>query len=198
MFKMANDRQFTLCENSRTHTVMITNCSDLFMSCHDGTCVHDSLVCDGQPHCQHGEDEDDCQHICSDHEHSCMSRCHHRELCSCSPEYFQCLSGGCVPLAKLCDKTAHCVDASDEPPTCVYLRPEQIAHHSLTLSINNYINKLIEQHLVIQQGCLHSSNESLLAIHNVAYKMHFYQHRCSPSTFPLILNFFALLLERPT
>ena len=76
-FKMANDRQFTLCENSRTHTVMLTNRSDLFMSCHDGTCVHDSLVCDGQPHCQQGEDEDDCQHIYSDHEHSCMSRCHH-------------------------------------------------------------------------------------------------------------------------
>ena len=196
-FKMANDRQFTLCENSRTHTVMLTNRSDLFMSCHDGTCVHDSLVCDGQPHCHQGEDEDDCQHICSDHEHSCMSRCHHQELCSCSPEYFQCLSGGCVPLAKLCDKTAHCVDASDEPTTCVYLRPVQIAHHSLTLGINNYINKLIEQNLVIQQGCLHSSNESLLSIHNVAYKMHFYRHRCSPSTFPSHIKFFCTIIGTP-
>ena len=99
----------------------------------------------GLQYCLDGEDEADCQHICSDHEHSCMSRCHHRDLCTCSEEYFQCLSGGCVPLQTLCDKTVHCIDASDEPATCVYLRPENLGPSSLLLGINNYINKLIQQ-----------------------------------------------------
>ena len=190
-------RQYTLCEKSRTYTVLSNNCSASFMSCNDGTCVHDSLVCDGQPHCQHGEDEADCEHICSDHEHSCMSQCHHRDLCSCSPEYFQCLSGGCVPLQKLCDNTVHCVDASDEPPTCVYLRPEQIGHHSLHLGINNHINKLIQQNVVIQQGCLHSSTESLPPTHNVEYKMHFHERRCSQSTFSSDMKFFCTIIGTP-
>ena len=69
-----------LCEKHVHHTVVLTTCSDLYMVCDDGTCVHDSLVCDGKPHCQHGEDEADCQHICSDHSHSCMYHCHHRDL----------------------------------------------------------------------------------------------------------------------
>ena len=192
-----HSREYTLCEKARVHISMFTNCSALFMSCNDGTCVHDSLVCDGQPHCQHGEDEADCQHICSNHEHSCMSHCHHQDLCSCSTNYFQCLSGGCVPLQKLCDKTVHCVDASDEPPTCVYLRPEQIGHHSITLGINNHINKLIQQNVVIQQGCLDSGNELLPPIHNVEYKMHFHQHRCSPSTFSSHIKFFCTIIGTP-
>ena len=74
-------------------------------------------------------------------------------FCFCSPEYFQCLSGGCVPLQKLCDKIVHCTDASDEPPTCVYLRPEQLGSPSLLLDINNYINNLIKRNALTQQKC---------------------------------------------
>ena len=157
-FQMAVHRKFTLCEKPRIHILKFFNCSDFYLMCNDGTCVHDSLVCDGKPHCQHGEDEANCQHICSEHKHSCMSQCHHTNLCSCSQDYFQCLSGGCVPLQKLCDKTVHCVDASDEPPTCIYLRPEQIGHRSLSLDVNKYINNLIQQNTVIQYGCLQYNN----------------------------------------
>ena len=191
-------RQYTLCEKSRTHTSLSGNCSSLYMSCNDGTCVHDSLVCDGQPHCQHGEDEADCQHICSNHELSCTSHCHHRDLCSCSPNYFQCLSGGCVALQKLCDKTVHCVDASDEPPTCLYLRQEQIGHRSIILGINNHINKLIQQNKAMQQGCLQSGNE-VPPIHKskVEYKMHFNQHRCAPSAFSSHIKFFCTIIGTP-
>ena len=139
-FQPASKSDFTLCEKSVLHTAVLPKCSDLYMVCDDGTCVHDSLVCDGKPHCQHGEDEADCQHICSDHSHRCMSHCHHRDLCSCSSEYFQCLSGGCVPLQKLCDKLIHCIDGSDEPETCVYLKPEKLGHTSVSLSLNNYTN----------------------------------------------------------
>ena len=196
-FQIGGILYFTLCEKPRVHTLMFTHCSDVFMSCNDGTCVHDSLVCDGQPHCLHGEDEADCEHICSDHTHSCMSHCHHKDLCSCSPGYFQCVSGGCVPLQKLCDKIAHCVDASDEPPTCVYLRPTPISHHILMLGINIYINKLIQQNMIIREGCVHSSKEALTPLHNVEYKMHFHQHRCSRSNFPSSIKFFCTIIGTP-
>ena len=171
----------TLCEKSGLHDEIFTNCSSLYMACSDGTCVHDSLVCDGHPHCMHGEDEADCQHICSDHsDHSsCMYHCHHRDLCSCSSDYFQCLSGGCVLLQKLCDKTPHCADASDEPPTCVYMRPEQLGNSSLTLYVNSYINKLIQETMDIQQECSYH-NEPLL--NSVEYVMHGHQPNCSPSS----------------
>ena len=94
------------------------------------------------------------------------------------------LSGGCVPLQKLCDKIVHCMDASDEPPTCVYLRPEQRGHSSWPLDdINNYINHLIQQNLVIQHHCYrHWPHESGLHIWNVEYTMHSSQQRCSPSS----------------
>ena len=199
VLQMAINRQFTLCEKpSHAHTLMSDwlKCSEVFMSCNDGTCVHDSLVCDGKPHCPDGKDENDCLHICSDHKHSCMSQCHHRDLCSCSPEYFQCLSGGCVPLQKLCDKIVHCVDASDEPPTCVYLRPEQIGHQSLTLDINIYINKLIQQNIETHHICLHSNNEPLPPGHNVEYKMHSHQHRCSTYFLPKI-KFYCSMIGTP-
>ena len=156
--KAKNCINYTLCEKSLGQNTILTNCSTFYMSCNDGT---SHLCVMGHSHCPHGEDEADCQHICSDHSHKCMSHCHHRDLCSCSPEYFQCLSGGCVPLQKLCDKTVHCIDASDEPPTCVYLRPEQLSSHSLSVGINNYINTLIQQNMIIQHQCLQSNYGSL-------------------------------------
>ena len=189
-FELAEYKDVSLCEQSVAHTPVLTNCSDFYMSCNEGTCIHDSLVCDGHQHCPHGEDEADCEHICSDHSQNCTSHCHHRDLCSCLPGYFQCLSGGCVPLQKLCDKTAHCIDKSDEPPTCVYLRPEQLNSHSLlTLDINNYINTLIQQNMLRQQVCLQSSSEPLFYVTNVEYKMHSKQQRCSPSSLPSDIKF---------
>ena len=181
VFQVSKCSNYSLCEKPVFHTTILTNCSAFYMSCNEGTCIHDSLVCDGYSHCPHGEDEADCQHICSDNSHNCLAHCHHRDLCSCSPGYFQCLSGGCVPLQKLCDKTEHCIDASDEPPTCVYLRPEHLNGISLAGDINNYINILVQQNKVVQYRCLQSSYGSLLRVQNVEYKMHSSQQKCSPS-----------------
>ena len=107
-----------------------------------------------------------------------MSQCHHRELCSCSLEYFQCLSGGCVPLQKLCDQIVHCSDASDEPPTCVYVRPEQLGSSSLALDINHYINDLILKNTPIQQKCF---KDEFYRVTKVHYKMYPHRKVCSPS-----------------
>ena len=173
-----NEPKYTLCEKPRSNTAVITNCSKLYIECDDGTCVHDSLVCDGKPHCLHGEDEASCEHICSDNTASCMSQCHHRDLCSCSLGYFQCLSGGCVPLQKLCDQVVHCSDASDEPPTCVYARPEQLGRPSLSLDINHYINDLIHKNAPIQQRCF---KDEFYPVTKVHYKMFAHQKVCLPS-----------------
>ena len=183
IFEITERKHMSLCEKSVSHAAMSINCSEFYMSCNEGTCIHDSLVCDGYRHCPHGEDEADCEHICSDHSDNCMSHCHHRDLCFCSLEYFQCLSGGCVPLQKLCDQTIHCNDASDEPLTCVYLRPEQLGDHSLSLDINNYINAFIQQNVIIQHRCLQlNNNRSLFRVQNVGYKMYSKQQRCSTSS----------------
>ena len=193
----------SLCEKSVAHAAVLTNCSEYYMTCHEGTCVHDSLVCDGHSHCPHGEDEADCEHICSDHSDNCMSHCRYRDLCFCSLGYFQCLSGGCVPLQKLCDQTDHCIDASDEPPTCVYLRPEQLSNHSLSLDINNYISTLIQQNMIAQDRCFQSNNnKSLLYVQNVEYKMHSKPQTCSPSSLSPEVKFmcgiFDIFQEYPT
>ena len=179
-FKTEQYKHFSLCEKPVVHTAILTNCSDLYMSCDEGTCIHDSLVCDGHPHCLHGEDEAECEHICSNHSLDCMTHCHHRDLCSCSSGYFQCVLGGCVPLQKLCDRIPHCSDASDEPPTCVYLRPEQLIYNqSLYLDVNKYINTLMQQNKVTVNRCLQSNNGSLFDVQNVEYKMYYHEQRCS-------------------
>ena len=188
IFLKANEPNYTLCEKPSININIVTNCSDLYTACHDGTCVHDSLVCDGKPHCLHGEDEANCKHICSDNAASCMSHCHHRDLCSCFPEYFQCLSGGCIPLQKLCDQILHCSDASDEPPTCVYLRPEQLGTPSLSLDIKHYINDLIQKNTPIQLRCF---KDELQPVTNVHYTMYAHQPICSPSIRPHDIKFFC-------
>ena len=188
-FELAEYKDLSLCEKSVAHVPILTNCSDFYMSCDEGTCIHDSLVCDGQSHCLNGEDEADCEHICSDHSHNCTSHCYHRDHCVCLPGYFQCLSGGCIPLQKLCDKTVHCIDKSDEPPTCVYLRPEQLSNHSLTLNISSYIKTLIQQNMIRQHVCTQSNNESLLSLQNVEYKIHSNQPRCLRSSLSPDLKF---------
>ena len=111
---------FALCERPAQHNVVSTNCSDNYLTCQDGTCVHDALVCDGHKHCFHGEDEASCKHVCNskDKDMNCLTDCHYADHCRCHDSFFQCLSGGCIPLQKLCDLVNHCPDGSDEPATC--------------------------------------------------------------------------------
>ena len=56
VFQTADEQTYVICEKSAIDIQTLTNCSELYMICDDGTCVHDSLVRDGSPHCLHGED----------------------------------------------------------------------------------------------------------------------------------------------
>lgn len=51
----------------------------------------------------------------------CFSNlCNPDEDCVCSEAYFQCMTGGCVPVSKVCDYHPDCDDNSDEMVKCSY------------------------------------------------------------------------------
>ena len=132
---------FILCESQSFNARFASKCSQEYMTCLDGTCIHDALVCDGIEHCLHGEDEDNCHHACDDPNINCLTECHYENLCRCSDDFFQCFSGGCIPLQKLCDMTVHCADSSDEPNTCDYIqREESMENYSIPCTpIDDYL-----------------------------------------------------------
>ena len=128
---------YVLCERAlevSSNSPVKVGCSEHYNQCDDETCIHDGLWCDGFQHCSNGEDERNCDYICSLPDINCITGCHIEEHCHCIDTYFQCLSGGCVPLQKLCDKTVNCDDGSDEPPSCVYTDLQPVI---------GYINDLI-------------------------------------------------------
>ena len=50
----------------------------------------------------------------------CFSESCSPELCRCSDQYFQCLSGGCIPISKVCNFYNDCKDGSDEMVNTLY------------------------------------------------------------------------------
>ena len=109
---------FSLCVKDSLLPVK-QKCHPSYFQCHDGTCVGDQLVCDGKQHCINGEDEAKCTGICT-HSTACAQYCSYKNDCRCTRGYFQCQSGGCIPVGKLCDGASNCADGSDEPATCAF------------------------------------------------------------------------------
>ena len=150
--------------NTITNDTMINNtsfCPPPFLRCSDGTCLHDSLVCDGQKHCIEGEDESNCHNICSHITKStpispqyCLEQCHFADYCRCSHRYFQCLSGGCKPLYVLCDGIPQCKDSSDEPATCVYTRSSYNRNRAVSAKVQDYVHNRIQDHLNMKIKCM--------------------------------------------
>ena len=176
-------KEYVMCEMDKDSSHLVSNCSVQYMSCNDGTCIHDSLLCDGQNHCVDSKDENNCRHVCSHSNNiNCYTDCHIDDLCTCSDSYFHCLSGGCIPLHRLCDQTPHCADSSDEPPTCVYLRPDNIHPPSMSLPANSYINRLINASNSYHQHC--SRHITFRPIKPVNYKMVYTSYNTCPESFP--------------
>ena len=88
-----------------------------YFECKSMVLISRHHVCDGIDNCMDGEDEEDCDHVCEYHSdikrHQPCIFCHFSN-CSCSQHYFQCTSGGCIPVSKVCDCLEDCHDHSDE------------------------------------------------------------------------------------
>ena len=91
------------------------------IQCTNGECIADKYVCDGKTHCLDNTDEINClrTNICTSFTMKltvvyCLTSCKASNHCECSKSYFQCVSGGCIPVNKLCDRIVDCQDSSDE------------------------------------------------------------------------------------
>ena len=109
---------FVFCTKDTLPAEKLT-CSSTYFQCNDGTCIDEHLVCDGRQHCMMEEDEKKCTNICTD-KVSCALNCSYMNTCFCLRGYFQCESGGCIPVGKLCDRVYNCKDGSDEPMSCEF------------------------------------------------------------------------------
>lgn len=74
-------------------------CSEREYMCKDRfTCVQKTWLCDGEPECPAGDDED--PERCAD--------------INCRPDHFRCKNHDCIPGYLQCSGTAECSDGSDE------------------------------------------------------------------------------------
>ena len=122
-----------LCEGQAQPWVNGNLATWLIFQCDDGSYISKAFQCDAVQDCEANEDEPrhNCIKYVEPHEVSnqvkqpkpeyFMRKCvqpfcwpdktRHGE---CSPLYFACPTGGCVPINSLCDGIQNCNDASDE------------------------------------------------------------------------------------
>ena len=85
-------------------------CSSHQFQCSNGICIPRAFHCNSISDCMDGSDETDCSWICT---HMPCANCLWPH-CRCINSFYQCESGGCIPVDAVCDGTKNCADASDE------------------------------------------------------------------------------------
>ena len=135
-------------------------CPDGLLQCEDGTCISSTAMCDGKQDCLHGRDEQLCKSVMChingmfQAEYFCRTNCSlFSNQCMCGAMFWQCKSGGCVSVSKLCDYQEDCQDGSDEScqfQTCsknqIQCKNKQCVSHTRLFDF--------------QQNCLDDSDEN--------------------------------------
>ena len=91
----------------------MAHCLPNQFQCSDGACVTQHHVCSIDTSCASSV----CSCKTNGHTMNDLRYCHTACLpgeCLCTPHHFQCISGGCIDMALVCDGRIHCRDASDE------------------------------------------------------------------------------------
>ena len=99
--------------NNPLHFPLWLKRKNLF-ECSDTTYILSHHVCDKHYDCVIDEDENNCTKMCTHNDDNqdidnCGTSCHHHN-CTCSPHYFQCQLGGCIPVTMICDCKSDCHD----------------------------------------------------------------------------------------
>ena len=104
---------------SRTFTFVpsnnnqLTHCFPNQLQCSDGSCVAQNHVCNTDVPCASSVCSCEVNGLTVYDIQFCRTACLPSE-CLCAPHHFQCISGGCIDMASVCDGRMHCSDASDE------------------------------------------------------------------------------------
>ena len=108
----------------------VEECRNQQFQCSDKSCIPSAFECNNITDCTDGSDEANCSHVCT------QTLCEGPECsqtfcescawpqCYCTRGYYQCESGGCVPIDTVCDGTVNCADKSDEAYCELICRPD--------------------------------------------------------------------------
>ena len=116
----ANYSHGALCKASVSKHTKRT-CGHEHLECSNRECILGHYKCDGILDCTDGSDEQACHNIavCETslgtipaHDY-CIAACHPTS-CRCKRIYYQCTSGGCISMSKICNINVDCLDGSDE------------------------------------------------------------------------------------
>lgn len=149
----------TLCAQNKK-LLSEPDCPKGLLQCEDGTCISSTAICDGKWDCIYGSDERSCHslmcHINGLFKTIVFCRAHCNLLhnqCLCGPMFWQCKSGGCVSVSKLCDYQRDCQDGSDENCQLKSCNQKQMKCKN-----NQCVdgNKIFD----FQQDCLDNSDEN--------------------------------------
>ena len=97
----------------------VQQCSSEQFQCSDGGCIPLAFQCSNIADCMDGLDEVDCSWTCT---HMPCTKCL-LPHCHCINDFYQCESGGCIPVDAVCDGTKNCADDSDERYCELICRP---------------------------------------------------------------------------
>ena len=90
----------------------LSDCFPGHFECEDKVCILMEYKCDGITQCEDESDEVECGPVCNLPDNECL-RCN-RTTCKCTDLFYQCETGGCIPISKLCNQVLDCRDGSDE------------------------------------------------------------------------------------